>query len=109
MVVAPAGTTATWLNAGLTTSPPGCKRAISMGPRLHYPLTEATPLRSSGAPPRCSDAMPAEACLLPRYRHGCVLSALVRGGSAGQPATGAGQSGRLPPGAAESGDAGYRH
>src|SRR5215210_7461283 len=31
MVVAPAGTTATWLNAGLTTSPSGCKRVISMG------------------------------------------------------------------------------
>ena len=25
------GTTATWLNAGLTTSPSGCKRVISMG------------------------------------------------------------------------------
>src|SRR5829696_6600991 len=49
MVVAPAGTTATWLNAGLTTSPSGCKRVISMGPRLHYPLTEATRLRSSDA------------------------------------------------------------
>src|SRR5215207_1154444 len=49
MVVAPAGTTATWLNAGLTTSPSGCKRVISMGPRLHYPLTEATQLRSSDA------------------------------------------------------------
>src|SRR4029453_17866127 len=31
MVVAPAGTTATWLNAGLATSPSGCKRVISMG------------------------------------------------------------------------------
>src|SRR5688500_9207494 len=31
MVVAPAGTTATWLNAGLATSPSGCKRLISMG------------------------------------------------------------------------------
>src|SRR5215204_7097529 len=109
MVVAPAGTTATWLNAGLTTSPSGCKRAISMGSTVALSPDRSDPLRSSGAPPRCSDAMPAEACLLPRYRHGCVLSALVRGGSAGQPATGAGQSGRLPPGAAESGDAGYRH
>src|SRR6187200_1015074 len=30
MVVAPAGTMATWLNAGLATSPAGCKRVMSM-------------------------------------------------------------------------------
>src|SRR4051794_32249678 len=39
MVVAPAGTTATWLNAGLTTRPAGCRRVISMGSPSHRPLT----------------------------------------------------------------------
>jgi Glycosyl hydrolase family 9 len=39
---------------------------------------------------------------------GGVVSAVVRGGSAGEPAAGAGQPGRLSPGAADSGNARYR-
>src|SRR5688500_3889544 len=34
MVAAPAGTMATWLNAGLATSPAGCMRVISMTPMV---------------------------------------------------------------------------
>src|SRR5215207_1722413 len=65
MVVAPAGTTATWLNAGLTTSPSGCKRAISMGSTVALSPDRSDPLRSSGAPPRCSDAMPPKPAFYP--------------------------------------------
>src|SRR5687768_14409963 len=37
MVVAPAGTTATWLNAGLRTRPAGCRRVISMASTVPQP------------------------------------------------------------------------
>src|SRR6478735_706656 len=44
MVVAPAGTTATWLNAGLCTSPAGCSRLIFMEPMVPGVIVRNCPL-----------------------------------------------------------------
>src|SRR4051794_10476649 len=43
MVVAPGGTIATWLKAGLTTSPSGCSRVMSMTQRSHKQPVPAAP------------------------------------------------------------------
>src|SRR5215212_9117345 len=48
MVVAPAGTTATWLNAGLTTSPSGCKRVISISSTVARSPDRSDQLRRCG-------------------------------------------------------------